>query len=127
MQVDTASDGKTALARLKKAVRENRPYDVILLDWLMPQMDGIETARRIRRNPELSDLPVIAMTAHAMPGDLVARYGHRYAVLLHHEAHEDHEEKEEEKDYRTNRLIPSFSILTLKFRSNPVLISASFM
>jgi two-component system sensor histidine kinase/response regulator len=61
MQVDTASDGKTALARLKKAVRENRPYDVILLDWLMPQMDGIETARRIHRDKTLAKIPAMLM------------------------------------------------------------------
>jgi two-component system sensor histidine kinase/response regulator len=61
MQVDTAGDGKTALARLKKAVQENRPYDVILLDWIMPQMDGIETARRILRDKTLAKTPAMLM------------------------------------------------------------------
>ena len=61
MQVDTADDGKTALALLKKAVQEHRPYDVILLDWIMPQMDGIETACRILRNKTLAKAKIPAM------------------------------------------------------------------
>ena len=61
MQVDTACDGKTALARLKKARQENRPYDVILLDWIMPEMDGIETARRIFRDKTLAKIPAMLM------------------------------------------------------------------
>jgi CheY-like chemotaxis protein len=65
MNVVTALDGKEALQKLS----DTPSVDVVLLDMMMPQMDGYETARRIRENYQWKNLPVIAVTAKAMTGD----------------------------------------------------------
>jgi CheY-like chemotaxis protein len=66
MDVLTASDGKEAL----KVLEENSDkVDIVLMDMMMPEMDGYETISRIRKDPKLSYLPVLAVTAKAMMGD----------------------------------------------------------
>jgi CheY-like chemotaxis protein len=65
MNVITALDGKEAYQKLQ----ENPTIDVVLLDMMMPQMDGYETAKKIRENHQWKNLPVIAVTAKAMTGD----------------------------------------------------------
>ena len=65
MNVLTAIDGKEAL----KVLEDNPNVDVVLLDMMMPNMDGYETATRIRQNNRFKNLPVIAVTAKAMTGD----------------------------------------------------------
>jgi signal transduction histidine kinase/DNA-binding response OmpR family regulator/HPt (histidine-containing phosphotransfer) domain-containing protein len=62
-EVGTAADGEEALAQLHAAVDEGRPYDLVLMDWKMPGMDGIETSRRIRATPEFRDIPIVMVTA----------------------------------------------------------------
>ena len=59
-----AEDGRDALA----SVRERRP-DLVLMDIQMPVMDGYEAFKRLRGDPELAGIPVIAFTSHAMRGD----------------------------------------------------------
>ncbi|MGH8458378.1 MAG: response regulator, partial [Nevskiales bacterium] len=55
-----------AVASAKEALLalEQERFDVVLMDWKMPEMDGIEATRRIRTLPECSRLPIILMTAH---------------------------------------------------------------
>jgi CheY-like chemotaxis protein len=63
-EVAEYEDGFAALEGLQKA----RP-DLVLLDVSLPGMDGPEVLRRIRADAGLRDLPIIALTAHAMAGD----------------------------------------------------------
>ena len=61
IEVKTAIDGPTAIALLEQAVQQSHPYDVVLLDWMMPGIDGIETARRIKAHPSLAKVPAMLM------------------------------------------------------------------
>jgi len=65
MKVITAFDGNEAI----NVLEENPNTDIVLLDMMMPNMDGYETAEKIRINPKHKNLPIIAVTAKAMTGD----------------------------------------------------------
>jgi len=58
---------ETGLEALEGLAKE-KP-DLVLLDISLPEMDGVEVLRRIRSDPNLRDLPAVALTAHAMAGD----------------------------------------------------------
>jgi CheY-like chemotaxis protein len=65
MKVYSAVDGKEALQMLK----ENPGMDVVLMDIMMPEMDGYTAIQEIRKNNKFRNLPIIAVTAKAMTGD----------------------------------------------------------
>ncbi|MDM8561537.1 response regulator [Candidatus Parabeggiatoa sp. HSG14] len=59
-EVSSVNSGKAALIELENAVK-TKAYDLVLLDWKMPEMDGVETAKRIKENPHLPKRPMIIM------------------------------------------------------------------
>jgi len=65
VEVVLAMDGKQALEQIEK----NPDIDVVLMDMMMPEMDGYESIREIRKLPKFSKLPIIAVTAKSMIGD----------------------------------------------------------
>jgi PAS domain S-box-containing protein len=64
-----AADGEAALERLHEATCQGDPYDVVLLDMLMPGMDGAELGRRIKESPEIRETRLIMMTSLAEQGE----------------------------------------------------------
>ncbi|HET6326501.1 MAG TPA: response regulator [Planctomycetaceae bacterium] len=67
IELEIAANGREAVQ-----LAESKPYAAILMDMQMPEMDGLEATRRIRQQPVLRDLPIIAMTANAMKTDVDA-------------------------------------------------------
>jgi len=64
LKVSIANNGQEAVTAV-----EQHKYDAVLMDVQMPVMDGYEATREIRKDSRFKDLPIIAMTAHAMSGD----------------------------------------------------------
>jgi signal transduction histidine kinase/DNA-binding response OmpR family regulator/HPt (histidine-containing phosphotransfer) domain-containing protein len=63
-RVDCVDSGQAALIALE-STDNNDPYRLVLMDWNMPGLDGIETSRRIKMHPQLAEIPTIIMvTAH---------------------------------------------------------------
>lgn len=63
-EVSEACDGQEALQMI-----EASPPDILLLDLGMPKLDGFGVIKKVRENPQLAGLPVLAVTAYAMRGD----------------------------------------------------------
>ncbi|GAB0057070.1 Sensor histidine kinase RcsC [Candidatus Magnetaquicoccaceae bacterium FCR-1] len=59
MRVTQAVDGIDALAQLERMVDQGEPCDLVLMDWQMPELDGVETLRRIRALPRFEESPTI--------------------------------------------------------------------
>jgi len=63
-EVITAGDGLEAIEKAKM-----EKLDLILMDMQLPEMDGFEATRRIKSIPEISHIPIVAVTSYAMVGD----------------------------------------------------------
>jgi CheY-like chemotaxis protein len=65
MEVVSAENGRDAI----RLLTDQRDFDIVLMDIMLPTMDGYSTIRAIREIPDFAHLPVIAVTAKAMKGD----------------------------------------------------------
>lgn len=68
-EVETAVDGAQALK-----IAQTRPVDLILTDWMMPKMDGIELCRLMRSDIRTSTIPIIVHSAAGLPPDKAALF-----------------------------------------------------
>ena len=64
-EVQMEEDGQAALDAIKAS-----PPDVVVLDWMMPHLTGIEVCMAIRADPELAHIPVLLLTARAQEADV---------------------------------------------------------
>lgn len=65
-----AGDGEAGLAAVTAGDSEGRAPDLILVDWMMPKMSGIDVCRALRQNPATARIPVILLTANAQEADV---------------------------------------------------------
>jgi CheY-like chemotaxis protein len=65
MAIVDANNGRDAI----RILQEDPGVEIVLMDIMMPEMDGMETMRAIRKIPQLKNLPIVAVTAKAMKGD----------------------------------------------------------
>lgn len=65
--VEVAVDGQEAVSKVLE--QSGEPWDLVLMDMQMPVMDGLEATRVIRASGRHADLPIVAMTANALPAD----------------------------------------------------------
>ncbi|MBC7171479.1 MAG: response regulator [Polyangiaceae bacterium] len=65
VEIVPARSGREAI----EVFRRDEDIDLVLMDIMMPEMDGYRTTQAIRRMPERAGIPIVALTAKAMPGD----------------------------------------------------------
>ncbi|MCA9284167.1 MAG: PAS domain S-box protein [Phycisphaerales bacterium] len=66
-EVEVVANGRLALAAIRAGAQSQRPFDLVVMDMQMPELDGYEATRRL--HAEGVRIPVLALTAHAMSGD----------------------------------------------------------
>lgn len=82
-RVEEADSGHQAISMLENADGEE-PFDLVLMDWYMPEMDGVETTRRIQSDTQITHPPAIMMvTAHALDAVKRVAHGVSFADYLH--------------------------------------------
>ena len=65
-EITLVSSGDEALATLEAPEHQQRPFDILVLDWFMPRMDGIALARAIRSNPQHDHTPIVMLTSYGI-------------------------------------------------------------
>ena len=69
MRYEPAWNGAQALTLLNEAAQQGDPFDIAILDYHMPEMDGLELAKQIKATPQLASLPLILLTSGGSRGE----------------------------------------------------------
>ncbi|PTN35634.1 response regulator [Desulfonatronum sp. SC1] len=77
LHVDTAASAEEGLRLVQQAAAHGRAYDLVLMDWQMPGMDGIEAIRRIRSEPQSKTLPLMVMVTGYGREEVMSRVSDR--------------------------------------------------
>ena len=89
MQEEAAADAKQALAQLRAAAAEGTPFKLAVLDYQMPNMDGVQLAQAIRAEPELAGLSLILITSIGQKGDAKLFHNAGFAAYLRKPMHSE--------------------------------------
>ncbi|MCK5745551.1 MAG: response regulator, partial [Oricola sp.] len=79
---DSVENADEALAAMRKATRKGAPYAIAILDFQMPGADGVELARLIKSDPQLSDTPLVLLTSAGRKGDPSGLSGDLFSAYL---------------------------------------------
>ena len=72
--IDEAASGEEGLTKLKSAASEGKKYSLIIGDWNMPIMNGMELLKRVKKDPSLKDVPFLMVTAENEAGTIQEAY-----------------------------------------------------
>jgi len=85
-EVATASGGEEAIEMLQAAQREASPYELVLIDWMMPKLDGVDTIKMIKEDALLTPLPTFIMVTAYDKDEMIAKSKRAPNRRLHHKA-----------------------------------------
>lgn len=77
---ELVSSGEAALQQMLVAYNAGNPYDLILLDWFMPKMDGLTLARQINTDPRFNQTPVVLLASYTIAQEKLDRAGVKYSL-----------------------------------------------
>jgi len=68
---DSADNGRDALEKIQQAQQKKSLYDVVFLDWNMPEVNGFEVLKACRKDPSMNKMAIVMVTAEAEPESIV--------------------------------------------------------
>ena len=75
IEVDTAADATEGLERLRDSTAQANPYDIAVVDMVMPGMDGLQMARAVRADPELASVALLLVSSVTMDAETATQAG----------------------------------------------------
>lgn len=73
--ISEANDGEAAWVELERAAHSGRPFDLVLADWKMPRISGLDLLKWVRSHPELKNTPFVILTTNVKQEHVMAAIG----------------------------------------------------